>query len=301
MSTVTPLGLSDYIAASSVKAGQFRYAPDLSPIGQGTIPRTDYRVNRLSDTSSEYPQNITDIFSSATDRAGTTVAGLFDIEWRSFVQIPSWQKKGVVSTKAVDQSKTRTVGRFHMYESLIMHEGWEIVAGLIVDMKNGGIGFRNHTIPSDLGDGAEWEEDLLWIEPETACVNTNLTVDFPISDIDRDDPFLLIDRGGFFTLGKNDPGLDQRPQAPELWMRAYRGATLSNTNLMGYYNESHETTRIGKSYNLGTMTQVQANQIGLINFIDAGPQLPGVPLDPTIEVKVNGSTEWLKSGEWNLL
>ncbi|KAI9790167.1 MAG: hypothetical protein M1816_005367 [Peltula sp. TS41687] len=178
-----------------------------------------------------------------------------------------------------------------------MNDRYDIIAGLVVDMTTGGIGFRNHTIPSDSGDGAEWDEDLLWIEPETACVNTNLTVDFAITGINREEPFLLTDRGGFTNLAREDPLLDRTdPAQPELWKRAYRGATLSNTNLMGYYNETHEKTRLGKSYNLGTMTQIQANRIGLIDFIDTGPQLPGVPLDPNIKLNVNGTSEWLKPG-----
>ena len=42
-------------------------------------------------------------------------------------------------------------------------------------MVNGGIGFRNHTAPTGFSNGAEWVEDLTWVEPVTSCVDTNLT------------------------------------------------------------------------------------------------------------------------------
>ncbi len=48
----------------------------------------------------------------------------------------------------------------------------------MVDTIRGGIGFRNHTIPTQVYLGAEWDEDLLWIEPVTECVNLNLSVEF---------------------------------------------------------------------------------------------------------------------------
>jgi len=57
------------------------------------------------------------------------------------------------------------------------------VDGLIVDLKDGGLGFRNHTIPLGSGQGARWDEDILFVVPETTCVDTNLTLAFNIPTI----------------------------------------------------------------------------------------------------------------------
>lgn len=54
--------------------------------------------------------------------------------------------------------------------------------GLIVDTKLDGIGFRKHGIPSMNHFGYVWTEDLLWVQPETSYVNTNLALDFTISN-----------------------------------------------------------------------------------------------------------------------
>ncbi|KAL8721861.1 MAG: hypothetical protein Q9225_001538 [Loekoesia sp. 1 TL-2023] len=64
----------------------------------------------------------------------------------------------------------------------------QAVEGLVVntvhsgDTVRGGIGLRNHTVPSGLPYGGRWSEDLLWIEPVTACVDTNLTFHFSLAD-----------------------------------------------------------------------------------------------------------------------
>jgi hypothetical protein len=89
-------------------------------------------------------------------------------------------------------------------QSLILNNDTEAVEGLVVDTKQGGIGFRNHTIPMDFKHGATWTEDLLFVEPETVCININLTIDYTIKRNDTGTynigDVLLTDRGGFANL-----------------------------------------------------------------------------------------------------
>lgn len=73
--------------------------------------------------------------------------------------------------------------------------------GVIVDSKNGQVGFRHHRTPNNVGVGAEWEEDLLFLQPATECVDTNLTLEFripPDGGLGSNMANLtLIDNGGF--------------------------------------------------------------------------------------------------------
>src|SRR3954451_7751176 len=94
-------------------------------------------------------------------------------------------------------------------QSMILNDATEPIEGLIVDTKKGGIGFRNHTVPQKLKHGATWTEDLLYVEAETSCVNTNLTLDFEVttnaSSLNVFINFVLTDRGGFSNLNRTYP------------------------------------------------------------------------------------------------
>ncbi|RSL78768.1 hypothetical protein CDV31_017252, partial [Fusarium ambrosium] len=116
----------------------------------------------------------------------------------------------------------------------------EVVEGLVVDSIKGGVGFRNHTVPPGFSYGVTWEEDLLFVEPETVCVDTNLTLDYTvisangttISDV------VLTDRGGFINLNQTFPEPDYgNPQVnPDLHGRAYTAAWLHNVYTALYLN-----------------------------------------------------------------
>jgi hypothetical protein len=132
------------------------------------------------------------------------------------------------------------VGTYRNVQSLILNNATEVVEGLVVDMIKGGVGFRNHTIPPGFSHGVTWEEDLLFVEPETVCVDTNLTLDYTvisangaaISDV------VLTDRGGFVNLNQTFPKPDyDNPQAnPDLYGRAYVAAWLHNAYTAVYLN-----------------------------------------------------------------
>jgi hypothetical protein len=73
-----------------------------------------------------------------------------------------------------------TLGLFQNMGTLLLNNTYEPVEGIIVDTVKGSIGFRSHTFPPGFQNGVTWAEGLLFIELETVCIDTNLTLDFEI-------------------------------------------------------------------------------------------------------------------------
>jgi hypothetical protein len=126
-------------------------------------------------------------------------------------------------------------GFYRQLSKFILHETLEAIEGLIVDSEVGRVGFRNHTIPTNVKYGAKWTGDILFVEPETRCVNTNLTMDYELkggrfSQLDILN-LALVDKGGFTNLDHANPKVDSRDfqadpdQAdPDLYGRVYGAA-----------------------------------------------------------------------------
>jgi hypothetical protein len=94
------------------------------------------------------------------------------------------------------------------------------VEGLLASTSaNPELAFRNHTLPPHSAMGHAWKEDLLWLEPETACTNFNITMEYTMPQLDS--PFTgakLTDRGGLFNLPPQLSHLGQQshPNDPQL-------------------------------------------------------------------------------------
>lgn len=321
VSVVTPLGLHEAISQTSNKNVHFGYVPDLKTIGRGTQARADYKANRLcgwltsincpgqghgfsffSNASGGYidfddnnaymssviPLNITEVFSSGSQGSRNNVAGAFDIEYRSFVIAGNPKINTTLYPESgpdpnVDRGSKRTQGKYHTYESLILNDRIDLVEGLVVDTRVGGIGFRNHTVPLDPGKGSEWTEGLLWIEPETACVSTNLSIEYTIQDHPSvEDNWVLTDWGGISGLPKDYPYIDlgDSQGRPELYARAHKGAVLSNFNLRVFFNTTANESAIGKSYILNNtfIYTVVNNRLSIGKHVDNAPMIPSLYL-----------------------
>jgi hypothetical protein len=282
---VTPLGLYETVApARSLQTVPFPYIADTGPMGYGTPPRSSLGFSRKcgaylpvvcpgSDTIISYsnnattntadlpngydtriPKHLTDLFQSGLTSQPQTMSSIFDIEWRTYTfdQDPN-----------IDNGEMYLVNSFRQLTSLILNNAIEPVEGLIVDTQAGGVGFRNHTIPSGVELGATWTEDLLFIVPETQCVDTNLTLDFSIPQgmsLNGLDDFVLTDRGGFANMIQKYPHYDRSdPQAnPDLTGRAYKAAWMNNALTMLYLNVtrpnpdawSYLDSKVGKRFPL---------------------------------------------------
>jgi hypothetical protein len=111
-------------------------------------------------------------------------------------------------------------------------------------MVAGGIGFRKHTAPrATLQYGATWSEDILFIEPETQCVDLNITLDYSITTIldaaSGYESVVLTDHGGLSSLSHIQPEfpgpLNGRGDL-QLKQRAEAAAWLNNFMPLVYYN-----------------------------------------------------------------
>jgi hypothetical protein len=283
---VTPLGLHEGIVADPAKENvAFHYVRDTTPMGYGTSPRIETSWSRVcgafdvlpcvnddneASTSrnsttiqvnftknwydSRISQQVVDVFQSGVPDLGATFSGPFDIQFRSYVEsVVDDLNRTMSSGPLIDNGTVRTVGIYQPLSSLVLSDDLLAVEGLIVDMKNGGIGFRNHSAPSFSPFGSAWSEDLLFIVPETVCVDTNLTFDFQVArtrseeDLARGRMFKpeIVDHGGFVNLNTTPPMLEDKDvQAdPHLYQRAFLGAWLQNAFSMAYLNVTNVPNR----------------------------------------------------------
>lgn len=187
------------------------------------------------------PDIVMDTYSSGVGN-DTTISNYFDIQWRRYQ---------TNSLPDLNNGSKFLVGAFRPMQSLVLNAAIQPVEGLIVDTVNGGIGLRNHTVPPGFKYGASWEEDILFIEPETVCVDTNTTIDYtvasnPNSTVSVVD-LVLTDRGGFVNINRSYPLIDlSDPQKnAKLYERAWKAAWMTNAWTMLYYNitnQNNETT-----------------------------------------------------------
>lgn len=294
----TPLGLSEQLQLAEDQVVSWIPISDPGPMGSGTPDRTTYKYSRLcgvgvplncpgvdggyhtwdnisdAGTRNEWiksyttfnkskhivdlkiPQNVTEVFTSVTEN--TTVSSIFDIQYRSY------QHKTTAYTSTeypLQNNSLYTVGFLRTLQSLILNNKVELVEGLVVDTINGGVGFRNHTVPNPVELGSTWQEDLLWIEPVTECVDTNLTIDFErllyTTDNPREEQSFLVDNGGIVNLSDDYPFIDQNDTQndPQLHATAYRAAAFNNALAGAFYNltvgrKDHGKAYLGAKYNL---------------------------------------------------
>ncbi|OQV11208.1 hypothetical protein CLAIMM_15077 [Cladophialophora immunda] len=300
-SIVTPIGLYDEVGAESgTQDVSFPYVADSGPFGYGTPGRSTLGFNRQcgvpswrpcpgSDTieiesadsiASEFPfgydsrvpsDKIT-LFQSGLKEQEQTVSSIFDIQFRSHTkrQDPD-----------VNNGSFYETGSYRQLGTLILDDTVEAVEGLVVDMVNGAVAFRNHTLPATLTLGGIWREELLVMQPETQCVNTNLTIDFTLSGLNgsvggsvRD--IVLTDRGGFANIVQKLPEYDRSaPQVnADLQGRAYQSAWFFNVLLAVYYNVTRPSpdvfgyleSEVGKTLQLPETTLLNIDELAISSY-----------------------------------
>jgi hypothetical protein len=185
---ITPLPLTEEIQpASDTSPVSFVYARDLTFFGQGTAARPTQPLHRSCGTKvytdCTPSQELFDKLSSGS--IGTTIAGPKDIQFRNFF----FYQNQTTSNESI------TVGLTRPMQYLLLNTDYTIVEGLIVDPNNGGIGFRNHTVPTGLQLGATWLEDILWVQPETVCTANNFSIHFPFGNTHLNQLFDGVDTG----------------------------------------------------------------------------------------------------------
>lgn len=261
---VTPLGLyEDILPTRSEQNIEFVYMQDSGPMGYGTPTRASNSIGytrvcggflpmqcpgttveiissgnasimEANITNDDYdiriPRDLAELYQSGLTERPQSVSSFFDIQSRQY----SFQNQS-----GMLNNERYVVDSFRFLTSVILNDAIEPVEGLVVNTQTGGIAFRNHTVPVGLKYGAEWTEDLLWIEPETACVDTNISVEFKIPYTGLANFYLenitLVDNGGFANLITEYPKVNvwNSQSEPNLRDRAYKAAWMANA-----YSES---------------------------------------------------------------
>ncbi|KAJ9413285.1 hypothetical protein QL093DRAFT_2594955 [Fusarium oxysporum] len=267
---VTPLGLyeSNEFRSKAVKA-DFEYMRDSSTFYTSMTMRDDKPFTRVCSLDGCYvpcpytsdvtvietdglssncsllgtidpavPDILREIYTSGTRYERTTISNYFDIEWRQTT---------TQYDRQLNNGTPVASGIYRRLETISLLDGARAVEGLVVDAREGRIGFRNHTIPSGYPLGVTWTEDLLFWEPDVECVDTNTTFDFEITTGSQTDAGVsvsklrLTDRGGFVNINTTAPLDDQRNgvNQPDLNTRAYQAAWATNAFSMMFMNISN--------------------------------------------------------------
>lgn len=275
---ITPLGLYDAISTGNRDNVAFTYARDPSPFGYGTPPRSDLGFSRTCEGiglvlcpgtnftlvagarpaiqmyapdgyNTSIPREYQDIWSSGLGKLSKTVSSIFDIQYRSPVtlQQDASQKTANQAGVQFNNGSAYLAGGYRNLYTVLLRNSTDAYEGLIVDTINGGVGFRNHTVPPVSTYGSTWTEDILFIQPETLCVDTNLTIDFTLvqnngsGEIGVGRQVWLTDKGGFSSL---DPDYDWQTirndqSDARLYDRAYTAAWMNNLLSMMYLDETN--------------------------------------------------------------
>ncbi|KAF2217266.1 hypothetical protein CERZMDRAFT_81197 [Cercospora zeae-maydis SCOH1-5] len=290
---VTPLGLHSKLRASEIQDIRFEYVRDTSALGMAAQSRVGYKPDRLCSDAITYepcpgnddgvqmirnssgrglvtlpgrddatlttniPENTTRLFSSADNDFGGTVANIFDIQYRSFINYNNQTEPNIEDRATwIDAGKPRTQGKFQYYQQFLLENKTRAVEGLIVStqVNQTGIGFRNHTLPPTSEYGYSWSEHILWLEPETACTNLNLTYEYTIPppgfQIDKNMNQTIVDRGGFVNSPPElpFPDFNNSQDNPKYLERSQLAAVATNIFLGRYMNVTRRTAEMGKRY-----------------------------------------------------
>lgn len=262
---VTPLGLYEVVVPNENPISEnFHYIADGGIFGLGTPTRNvSMPWSRVCDPGNvttcpsliqsssatndsvdlNVSQKVVELFSNGTFAFDDSVASVFDIQWRSW----TWVILDKNSTASAQPNATvYPVGAFRQVATVALDNKLRAIEGLVVDTVKGGVGFRNHSAPPKTRYGSIWTEDVLFIQPVTQCVDTNLTIEYttPLNAMydtrwQMKDP-RLVDNGGFSMLNLTFPRWNESETQtnPDFWTRAYQAAWLNNVYAMKLLNVS---------------------------------------------------------------
>ncbi|KAJ7631900.1 hypothetical protein DFH06DRAFT_1438351 [Mycena polygramma] len=267
---VMPLGLSAGADLHApLKTAPASFIEDTSPLGLATSPRPNYVYGRVCGAFGPVPcpgnaVNTTTIPADIVSRFNATPYGPFGMQFRRYYD-------GIAG-----YNYSISIPQFATTESLILRSGIFAAGGVIVDLDNPGIGLWNHTLPSGTSRGAVWSEDVLWLEPVSSCVDTNLTVDYTLHDASASansvQSYSLVDHGGFYNLTSEYPALNRDGQNMDLQQHAYKGAVLSNFyTMLNLGNLTRNESYAGRAFPVNSSrTSFTAGKTQTLNMLYLG-------------------------------
>lgn len=231
---LTPLPLVSEIALDATPSlVSFQYAPDRTFFGQGTSPRPEDTMFRTCVRKNLTICPSTDILTLLDTGPENTISGPGDIQFRNF-EYGNWSNF---------DGQWKAIGYFRPMQSILLENSYKLVEGLVVDPVNGGVGLRNHTVPRGLDLGATWEEDLLWIQPETICAPSNFSFHFTIgfnkSVLEDDGAFAerhwefpeprwdVFNESSEWNISTSPPNLEQRANLAAWWNNYFTAQALN--------------------------------------------------------------------------
>ncbi|KAJ7468476.1 hypothetical protein FB451DRAFT_1400855 [Mycena latifolia] len=266
---IMPLGLSvGSMIQAPLKSIPATFVADTSPLGLATSPRQDFIYGRVCGAYEPMPcpgnaVNTTVIPQEIVDRFNATPYGPFGMTFRRYYNGTAGYHYPI------------SIPQFTTTESLILRNGIFAVGGLIVDLDNPGVGLWNHTMPSGAARGGVWSEDVLWLEPVSSCVDTNLTIDYALDgsySTTQMGTYNLTDRGGFYNLTHDYPTLSRDGQNLDLQQHAYKGAVLSNFyTMLSFNNMTRNESYLGRAFPINfTYTHFYAGKMQPIDMLYMG-------------------------------
>ncbi|KAG2184427.1 hypothetical protein INT43_000336 [Umbelopsis isabellina] len=268
---ITPLGLMPVISQVPMELS-LHLLPDLQPLSQAITNRSLYVEERMCDsklligaaacpgrtvtnitgrweTDLTIPQNITDIFTS------TNHTSPFDLQFRRYT----------MSTNGMNSTSLHPVPDIAISDSVILSNSLFAVEGLIIDTtESPGVGIGNVRVPY-LPHGATWEQEMLWIEPETACVDLGFTLNYRLNeyaDVSFGVKYNLTDQGGLSDFNFTYQSYGNDGQQIPMEDRAHKLAYFSNRYIMNQYNISNTTSYVGKNWPITSLIGMHPMQIG---------------------------------------
>jgi hypothetical protein len=192
--------------------------------------------NYTDDWDVRLPKALASLYQSGLRALPPTVSSILDIQGRLYT----------LKTVPTVGNRTYYVSDYRTLTNFVLNNKIELVEGLIVDTQQPRIGFRNHTVPVRTQIGAEWEEDLLFLEPVTSCSDTNLTVKNKVSSYGYSEADeWVVDKGGFSQMAIDSPWeakmgnhlwYNNTQQDPQLDWRAFATGWSANVMLAYFLN-----------------------------------------------------------------
>jgi hypothetical protein len=193
-----------------------------------------------------------------------------------------------------------SLSQYTMLQSFILRDDIFAIDGLIVDFTmNPGIGLWNHTMPT-LERGGGWSHDMLWLEPVTSCVNTNLTIDYTFTKnaiTSSIDTYNLTDQGGLVNLTTDYPTFSRDGQHTDIGAHAYKAAVLSNFDVLRSLNITRNESYIGRTFLLnstqaiiaGTMQHLSLGVIGQADSLNtSAANATGIISGSSLDISCQG-------------
>ncbi|KAG2186749.1 hypothetical protein INT44_002975 [Umbelopsis vinacea] len=270
---VTPLGLYGTTTTSS-QIISLNTLNDTGPLSTVYTKREGYLESRICSNAMSSPISCPGssyyTTSNGTVTLNTTVPGNITEKFTSYnggigpmdIQFRMYETG---MTSEVDGGNGYTKGIYKLDQSIITSTQLFASQNLIIDKsETPGVGILDVKIPY-VEAGGSWNQQILWLEPVTECVDLNITYDFVLQDASPTlqlSDYTITDRGGFANYNVNNYQPDQlTDRNVNLQAHAYQAANYALRTGLVSFNIS--SSQIGKAYVVPAANAILPPTIGM--------------------------------------